>query len=176
MPPREKKKKRKWFAPVAPTSKILWSVPKVPFTKFQNEFRSGTKWIWYRVYIQDNLACKNKYLCHFLSFSMLPSLLKRIHTDIIVVPRLHYSGTKGRPEWVFCFGMKTPINSFRNYSFRINFTLESCGNRCELVLEQNSFGYHSVKGPWKFLFPKHHALLSCLNTINFNSVEATTRS
>ena len=44
------------------------------------------KWISYRVYMQDNLACKNKYLCHFLSFSMLPSLLKRIHTDIIVVP------------------------------------------------------------------------------------------
>ena len=37
--------------------------------------------------MQDNLACENKYLCQFLSFSMLPSLLKRTHTDIIVVPR-----------------------------------------------------------------------------------------
>ena len=27
-------------------------------------------------------ASKNKYLCPFLSFSMLPSLLKRIYTDI----------------------------------------------------------------------------------------------
>ena len=46
-------------------------------------------------------------------------------------------------------------------------------NRDELVLEQNSFRYH-VKGPWKFLFREHLALLSCLNTINFNNVEATT--
>ena len=30
-------------------------------------------------------ASKNKYLCPFLSFSMLPSLLKRIYTDISVV-------------------------------------------------------------------------------------------
>ena len=50
------------------------------------------------------------------------------------------------PEWVFRSGMKTPINSFRNDSFRINFTLVSCGDRYELVLEQNSFRYH-VKGP-----------------------------
>ena len=42
----------------------------------------------------DNLACKNKYLCPFLSFSMLPSLPKRIHTDIRVVPRLYYTGTR----------------------------------------------------------------------------------
>ena len=45
--------------------------------------------------LQDNLACKNKYL---RPFSMLPSLLKRIHTDMSVVPRLLYTGTKGRPE------------------------------------------------------------------------------
>ena len=49
-----------------------------------------------------------------------------------------------------------------------------CDNRDELVLEQNSLRYH-VKGPKEFLFPEHHALLSCQNTINFNSVEATTR-
>ena len=48
--------------------------------------------------MQDNLAFKNKYLRSLLSFSMLPSLLKRIHTDMSVVPRLHYTGTKGRPE------------------------------------------------------------------------------
>ena len=70
--------------------------------------------------MQDNLAWKNKYLCPFLPFSMLPSLLKRIHIDISVVPRLHYTGTKGRPGGVFRSGMKTPINSFRNESFRIN--------------------------------------------------------
>ena len=37
----------------------------------------------------------------------------------------------------FRSGMKTPINSFRNDLFRINFTLVSCENRYELVLEQN---------------------------------------
>ena len=77
---------------------------------------------------------------------MLPALLKRIHTDISVVSRLHYPGTKGRLELAFRSGMKTPINSFRDDSFWINFTLVSCGNRYELVLEQNSFRYH-VKGP-----------------------------
>ena len=50
------------------------------------------------VYMHDNLACKNKYLHLFLSFSMLPSLLKRIYTDMRIVPRLHCTGTKGRPE------------------------------------------------------------------------------
>ena len=49
----------------------------------------------YRVEMQDNLACKNNYL---RPFSMLTSLLKRIHTDMSVVPRLLYTGTKGRPE------------------------------------------------------------------------------
>ena len=44
--------------------------------------------------MQDNLACKNNYLCPILSFSMFPSLLKRIHTDIRVVPRLYYTGTR----------------------------------------------------------------------------------
>ena len=33
------------------------------------------------------------------------------------------SGRKGRPEGVFRSVMKTPINSLRNDSFRINFTL-----------------------------------------------------
>ena len=69
------------------------------------------------------LACKNKCLCPFLSFSMLPSLLQRIHTNMRAVPRLHCTGRKGRPEWVFRSVMKTPINSLRNDSFRINFTL-----------------------------------------------------
>ena len=96
--------------PPPPASKIWWPVPKVPFTLFQNGFRSGTKWISYRVYMQDNLARKDKYL---LPFSMLPSLLKRIYTDMSVVSRLLYSGTKGRPESVFRSGMKTSINSFR---------------------------------------------------------------
>ena len=60
--------------------------------------------------MQDNLARNDKYL---LPFSMLPSLLKRIYTDMSVVSRLLYSGTKGRPESVFRSGMKTSINSFR---------------------------------------------------------------
>ena len=57
--------------------------------------RSGTNKISYRVHMQDNLAFKNKYL---RPFSMLPLLLKRIHTAMSVVPRLLYTGTKGRPE------------------------------------------------------------------------------
>ena len=73
LPPSGKKKKRnKWFAPVAPHHKNLIC----------------------RVYMQNNLTCKNNYLCPFLSFSMLFSLLKRIHTDIRTVPRLYYTGTK----------------------------------------------------------------------------------
>ena len=59
--------------------------------------------------MQDNVARKDKYL---RPFSMLPSLLK-IYTDMSVVSRLLYSGTKGRPESVFRSGMKTSINSFR---------------------------------------------------------------
>ena len=66
--------------------------------------------------MQDNLACKDKCL---RPFSMLPSLLKRIYTDMSVVPRLLYTGTKGRPESVFRSGMKISINSFKNDSFRI---------------------------------------------------------
>ena len=85
-----------------------------------------------RVYMRDNLACKNKYLCPFLSFPL----------QTCVVYRLHYSGTKGRPEVMFRSEMKTPINLLKNYSFPINFSLVSCGNRYELVLEQNSFRYH----------------------------------
>ena len=46
-----------------------------------------------------------------MSFSILPSLLKSIYTDLSVVRRLHYKGTKGRPEWVFRSGMKTLMNS-----------------------------------------------------------------
>ena len=45
--------------------------------------------------MQDNLDYKNKYLGPFF---MLSSLLQRIHTDMSVVPRLLYTGTKGRPE------------------------------------------------------------------------------
>ena len=56
-------------------------------TLFQTGFRSGKKWISYRVYMQNNLACKNKYV---RPFSMLPSLLKRIHTHMRVVPRSLY--------------------------------------------------------------------------------------
>ena len=74
-------------------------------------------WEW------QQLACKNECLCPFLSFSMLPSLLQGIHTIMRAVPRLHCTGRKGRPEWVFRSVMKTPINSLRNDSFRINFTL-----------------------------------------------------
>ena len=60
--------------------------------------------------MQDNVARIDKYL---RPFSMLPSLLKRIYTDMSVVSRLLYTGTKGRPESVFRSGMKTSTNSFR---------------------------------------------------------------
>ena len=46
----------------------------------------------------QQLASKNKCLYPFLSFSMLPSLLQRIHTNMRAVPRLHCTGRKGRPE------------------------------------------------------------------------------
>ena len=59
----------------------------------------------------------------FMSFSMLPSLPLRIHTNMRAVLRLHCTGRKDRPEWVFRSIKKTPINSLRNDSFRINFTL-----------------------------------------------------
>ena len=49
--------------------------------------RSGTKFISYQVYMRDNLTCKSKYLCPFLSFSRLPSLLKRIHIALSIVVR-----------------------------------------------------------------------------------------
>ena len=100
------------------------------------------KLISYHVYMQDNLACNNNYLIPFPSFSMLPSLLKSIYTDIRVVPRFYHKGTRMSVS----FWNETPINSFRNDSFRMNVTLVSCGNRYELVLEQNSFQYH-VESP-----------------------------
>ena len=90
--------------------------------------------------MQDNLACKNNYLFPFPSFSMLPSLLKSVYTDIRVVPRFYHKGTRMSVS----FWNETPTN--RNDSFRINVTLVSCGNRYELVLEQNSFQYH-VESP-----------------------------
>ena len=39
----------------------------------------------------------NIYLL-FCTFLCSPPLLKRIQTDMSVVPRSHYTGTKGRPE------------------------------------------------------------------------------
>ena len=55
--------------------------------------RSGTKFISYHVYMRDNLTCTSKYLCPFLSFSRLPSLLKRIHIDLSIVVRLYLLGS-----------------------------------------------------------------------------------
>ena len=57
------------------------------------------------------MLVKNKYLRPFSTL-----------TDMSVVPRLLYTGTKGRPERVFRSGMKTSIHSFRNESFRIIFS------------------------------------------------------
>ena len=55
-----------------PASKISRFVPLVPFTLFQNGFRSGTKLISYRVYMQDNLACKKKKFTSFFYASHAP--------------------------------------------------------------------------------------------------------
>ena len=45
----------------------------------------------------------------FSVFFYVSALLKRIYTDTSVVPRLHYTGTRGRPERVFRSVMKTLI-------------------------------------------------------------------
>ena len=58
--------------------------------------------------MQDNLACKNNYFMFFSVFFYASFARKRIHTNIRVLPRLHYTGTKGRPEWVFRFGTENP--------------------------------------------------------------------
>ena len=72
---------------------LLHLIISVAWQAWHISSRSKTKLISYRVYIQDNLACKSKYLCPFLSFSMLPSLLKRIHIDLTVVVRLYLLGS-----------------------------------------------------------------------------------
>ena len=60
--------------------------------------------------------------------------------------RLLYTGKKGRPEQVFRSGMKNLNKLIQKWLVSNNFTLVSCGNRDELVHEQNSFRYQ-VKGP-----------------------------
>ena len=72
---------------------LLHLIISVAWQAWHISSRSKTKLISYRVYIQDNLACKSKYLCPFLYFSMLPSLLKRIHIDLTVVVRLYLLGS-----------------------------------------------------------------------------------
>ena len=62
-------------------------------------------------------------LCYIVLNMKTTPTRQRIHTNMRAVPRLHYTGRKGCPEWVFRSVMKTPINSLRNDSFRINFTL-----------------------------------------------------
>ena len=62
-------------------------------------------------------------LCYIVLNMKTTPTRQRIHTNMRAVPRLHCTGRKGRPEWVFRSVMKTPINSLRNDSFRINFTL-----------------------------------------------------
>ena len=66
------------------------------FENDRYEIIKGTKVLYVREWQQ--LACKNKCLCLFLSFSMLPSLPQRIHTNMRAVLRLYCTGGKGRPE------------------------------------------------------------------------------
>ena len=106
---------------LAPPGDPLHKRAGVRAWNFKNDrykiIKGAEVWEW------QQLASKNKCLCPFLSFSMLHSLLQRIHTNMRAVQRLHCTGRKGRPEWVFRSVRKTPINSLRNDSFRINFTL-----------------------------------------------------
>ena len=63
--------------------------------------------------IRDKVDSEGEKWQIFISFSVpfyASPLLKRIQTDMSVVPRSHYTGTKGRPEWVFRSAMKIPIN------------------------------------------------------------------
>ena len=62
-------------------------------------------------------------LCYIVLNMKTTPTRQRIHTNMSAVPRLHCTGRKGCPEWVFRSVMKTPINSLRNDSFRINCTL-----------------------------------------------------
>ena len=82
-------------------------------------------------------SCKKK---HFKSFAGLQVFRSRKWSWSYFVACRHLWDAN-RYRWFynlqFRSGMKTPINSFRNDLFRINFTLVSCENRYELVLEQN---------------------------------------
>ena len=82
-----------------PSLRYLLHKSKMGFVPERNEFHTA---------FTCKMLVKNK---HLRPFSTL--------TDMSVVPRLLYTGTKGRPERVFRSGMKTSINSFRNESFRI---------------------------------------------------------
>ena len=64
---------------------LLHLIISVAWQAWHISNRSGTKLISYHVYMRDNLTCKSKYLCPFLSFSGLPLLLKRIHIDFSIV-------------------------------------------------------------------------------------------
>ena len=74
-------KKNLMFRPL----RYLSDNSKMSFVPVRKEFHTAFTY---------KIACKNNYWCPFLSFSMLPSLLKRIHTDIRVVPRLYCTGTR----------------------------------------------------------------------------------
>ena len=82
-----------------PSLRYLLHKSKVGFVPERNEFHTA---------FTCKMLVKNKYLRPFSTL-----------TDMSVVPRLLYTGTKGRPERVFRSGMKTSINSFRNESFRM---------------------------------------------------------
>ena len=119
--------------------------------------------------MQDNLTCKNNHLCPFLSFSMLTSRLKSIYTDIRVAPCLYYTGTRISVS----FWNENPNKLIQKWLVSnklftgIMWQPVSTRSWTKLIPI-------SCKRPLKFLFQEHHALLSCLNTMNFNSVEATT--
>ena len=108
------------------------------------------------------LACKNKCLCPFLSFSMLPSLLQRIHTNMRAVPRLHCTGRKGRPEWVFRSVMKTPINSWYDRIYWASSFLKTKGwlqSYCKnFLVYLCCYIVRRTQSPAKFTFKKRSDL------------------
>ena len=132
-----------------PSIRYLLHYSKMGFIPKWNEFHAAftCKIIWI-----IKTSSKNKYL---RPFSMLHSLLKRIYRyECRTAFTLHRYKRSSRIS--VSFWNENLNKLIHKWLVSNNFTLVSCDNRDELVLEQNSFRYH-VKGHKEFLFPEHHA-------------------
>ena len=120
------------------------------------------------------LDIRNSYICTAVKKRM-QEILAAKNTNISVVPCLHYTCTKGRPQWVFRSGMKTPNKLIQKWlvskEFYPGIMWQPGWTRFWTKLTPIS-----CKRSLKVFIPRasRFALLS-LNAINFNSVEATTR-